>query len=197
MNSGKYLLIILFLTIRSVGVAQDYKKEIEIGFTEYLNSIMNRDFEKSMEFILPDFFEIFPKDQMITLMEQTFNNPSIEFEFKNPKILEIKDSRKIEPKYYAMLSYSNQMNMKVNSDEVENEEEKESRIKLMKLSFEQTFGSENVQYNTETEFFEIQVEQQVYAISENGLTDWKFLVIEKKQKVILEKLLPKELLDKI
>ena len=68
---------------------------------------------------------------------------------------------------------------------------------MTQLSFEKNFGSENVKYNKETDFFEILVEKQVYTISQDGKTDWKFLVIEKKQKVLLEKLLPKELVDKI
>ncbi|MCX2682077.1 hypothetical protein OOZ15_19160 [Galbibacter sp. EGI 63066] len=197
MNLKKNLLTILFLTIFSVGIAQDYKKEIESEFTEYLNSIVNMEFEKSMEFITPEFFEIIPKSQMINLMEQTFNNPSMEFELKNPKILKINDAQKIENKYYALLTYSNQMNMKINSEEEETEDEKKMRINMTKLSFEQTFGSDNVKYNEETGFFEIQSQKDVYGISENGQTDWKFLVIEKKQKVILEKILPKELIEKI
>ncbi|SDG84702.1 hypothetical protein SAMN04488062_102349 [Flavobacterium omnivorum] len=187
----------LFLIISSTGNAQDYKKTIEIEFTEYLNSIVNKNFAKSMNYVIPEFFEIIPKSQMIKLMEQTFNNPSMEFELKNPKILSIDDAQKIEEKFYSLLSYSNQMNMKILNEGEETEDEKKMRIGLTQLSFEQNFGSENVKYNKETDFFEILVEKQVYTISKDGETDWKFLVIEKKQKVLLEKLLPKELVDKI
>ena len=197
MNFKRNLLTILFLTICTIGIAQDYKKNIESEFSEYLNSIVNMEFEKSMEYITPEFFEIIPKSQLITLMEQTFNNPSMEFEIKNPKILSVNDSQQIENKYYSLLTYSNQMNMKINNEEEETEDEKKMRINMTKLSFEQTFGAENVKYNEETDCFEIQSQKDVYAISENGKTDWKFLVIEKKQKMILNKILPKELADKI
>jgi len=197
MNIKKTLLTILFLTICTVGISQDYKKKIESEFTEYLNSIVNMEFEKSMEYITPEFFEIVPKSQMIKLMEQTFNNPAMEIEIKNPKILTVNDSQNIENKYYSLLTYSNQMNMKINGEESETADEKTTRINLTKLSLEQTFGSENVKYNDETGFFEIQSQKEVYAFSENGESDWKFLVIEKKQKMILDKLLPKELAEKI
>jgi hypothetical protein len=150
-----------------------------------------------MNYVIPEFFEIIPKSQMIKLMEQTFNNPSMEFELKNPKILSINDAQKIEEKFYSLLSYSNQMNMKILNEGEETEDEKKMRIGLTQLSFEKNFGSENVKYNEETDFFEILVEKQVYTISKDGIKDWKFLVIEKKQKVLLEKLLPKELVDKI
>jgi hypothetical protein len=197
MKIKQIVFLFLFLIISSTGNAQDYKKTIEIEFTEYLNSIVNKNFAKSMNYVIPEFFEIIPKSQMIKLMEQTFNNPSMEFELKNPKILSIDDAQKIEEKFYSLLSYSNQMNMKILNEGEETEDEKKMRIGLTQLSFEKNFGSENVKYNKETDFFEILVEKQVYTISKDGETDWKFLVIEKKQKVLLEKLLPKELVDKI
>ncbi|MEM6379969.1 MAG: hypothetical protein AAF705_17370, partial [Bacteroidota bacterium] len=144
-----------------------------------------------------EFFEIVPKDQLIGLMETTFNNPSMEFEIKNPKILNIKDAQEIENKYYALLTYSNQMDMKVLGPQGETGDEKKNRIKTTQLALEQTFGSENVSYNVETDFFEIQSQKDAYGISKDGETNWNFLVIEKDQKLILEKLLPKELADKI
>lgn len=189
--------IILSFAINTNGISQEYKKEIENQFNRYLNSIINKDFEESMNYLTPEFFEIIPKSQMVKVMEQTFNNPSIEFEFKNPKILEVKNSEKIENKFYSLLSYSNQMNIKIKSDHEETEDEKKMRINMTKLSFEQTFGAGNIIYNDKTGFFEVQVTKQVYAISKEGQTDWKFIVVEEKQKPILEKILPKVLTDKI
>lgn len=197
MNIHKNLLTILFLTFCTVGVAQDYKKNIESEFTEYLNSIVNMKFEKSMEYIAPEVFEIVPRSQMIKLMEQTFNDPTTEFQIKNPKVLTVSDSQKIENKYYSLLTYSSQMNMKINNEEEETEDENKMRINMTKLSLEQTFGSENVRYNEETDFFEIQSKKDAYGISENGETDWKFLVIDKNQKMILDKILPTELAEKL
>ena len=197
MKIKQIIFSVLFLIISSTGNAQDYKKTIEIEFTEYLNSIVNKNFAKSMDYVIPEFFEIIPKSQMIKVMEQTFNNPSMEFELKNPKIISINDAQKIAEKFYSLLSYSNQMNMKIRNEGEETEDEKKMRIGLTQLSFEKNFGSQNVKYNKETDFFEILVEKQVYSISKDGKKDWKFLVIEKKQKVLLEKLLPKELVEKI
>lgn len=197
MKTIKSLLTVCLFAICLVGLAQDYKQNIEGEFTEYLNSIVNMEFEKSMGYITPEFFEIVPKSQMIQVMEQTFNNPTMDFEIKNPKILAINDFQKIEDKYYTLLTYSNQMDIKMRSEEEETEDEKKMRLNLTKTAFEQTFGLDNVKYNEETEFFEIQSQKDVYAISINGETDWKFLVIEKNQKMILEKILPKELSEKI
>ncbi|GAB7258326.1 hypothetical protein [Polaribacter sp. BM10] len=197
MKLKRNLFTILFLTISTIGIAQDYKNELKKEFNDYLSTIVNMEFEKSMEYIVPEFFEIIPKSQMIKVMKMTFNNPDMEFELKNPKILKVNDKKKIEKKYYSLLTYSNQMNMKIKGEEGETKDEKTTRINLTKLSLESTFGSENVVYNEKTDFFEIQSQKDVYGISESGEKNWKFLVIEKKQKMILEKLLPKELSEKI
>lgn len=194
---NKKLLTVLLLGIGVIGFAQDYKKEIETEFMEYVNLLVDMEFEKSMDYILPEFFEIIPKSQMIVLMEQTFNNPSIEIELKNPRIIKTDDSQKIDGKYYSLLTYSNQMNIKILGDEEETEDDKKVRINLTKVSFENTFGSDHVIYNEETGFFEIQTEKDVYAISDNGEADWKFLTLEKTQKAILEKLLPEKLTKKL
>ena len=191
------LLTILLLAICSVGFSQDYKKTIESQFSEYLSSITNMEFEKSMEYITPEFFEIVPKSQMIKLMEQTFNNPGMTIEIKNPKILTIEDSQNIKDKFYSLLTYSNQLNMRIHNETEETADETTMRINMTKLSLEQTFGSENVTYNSTTDFFEIQSQKNVYGISKNGETDWKFLVLEKDSKIILDKILPKELPEKI
>jgi hypothetical protein len=155
------------------------------------------EFEKSMDYMVPEFFEIIPRAQMVSAMEQAFNNPSVKIEIKNQKILAINDSKKIEDKYYSLLTYSNQLNMKILGTGEETNDEKTARINMTKLSLEQTFGTGNVEYNTETDFFEVQSQKDAYGISLDGQSDWKFLVIEKDQKIILDKLLPKELSDKI
>lgn len=193
----KTFFTLLILVTSLAATAQEYKKAIEKSFTEYLNAIANKEFEKSLDYVVPEFFDIYPKGQMISVMEQTFNNPAIKFEIKDPKILKINDSKKIENKYYSLLSYSHQMNMKVNDGADQSEEEKKAQNNLVATSLKEEFGADNVKYNDKTGFFEIQIEKQVYTISKNGQTDWKFLVIEKNQKAVLEKLLPKELLDKI
>ncbi|PNW29049.1 hypothetical protein [Formosa algae] len=173
------------------------KKNIESEFSNYLNDIVNMEFEKSMDYITPEFFEIIPKAQLITVLEQTFNNPAMEFEIIDPKVIAVEDAEQIESKYYALLTYSSEMNIKINSDLEETETQTANRLSLTKASFDQTFGAENVSYNKDTEVYNIYAKKDAYAISENGETNWKFLVIEKSQKAILERILPKTLTDRL
>lgn len=170
------------------------KNAIRTDFMSYLQSIIDKDFQKSTDYISPEIFEIIPRQSMINIMDRTFNNPDMEFVLKEPKILEIGKIVKAEDKFYSKCKYSNLMDMKMNSEEDETEMAKEVTINLLKLSFEQGFGEGNVNYNSETGFFEIYSEKIVYAISTNGKSDWKFLVRDDDQELILKKLIPEKIL---
>ncbi|WP_405377735.1 hypothetical protein [Nonlabens sp. Asnod3-A02] len=197
MNIQKQLITLLFITVSSIALAQETKNQIQADFTNYLNSIVNMELEKSLDYMPTEFFDIIPKAKMLEVMKQTFNNPDMEIDIKNPTILKIDDAQKIENKYYSLLTYSSQMDMKINGEEHETEEDKKLRISMTKTAFQQSFGAENVVYNDTTGFFEIQSQKDVYGISDNGKTGWKFLVLEKNQKVILEKLLPAQLIENL
>ena len=197
MNTKARILTLLFFTISTIGFCQDHKREIEGQFLNYNNLIIKKDFNKSMAYLPEEFFEIIPKEQMIMVMEKTFSNPEMEFELKSPKIDEISEVEKIGDKFYVLLTYSSPMKMKFTNSEEQEEGENKLRINMLKMSMEQMFGSENVKYDEETEFFDIVAKKQAYAISGNGKSDWRFLVIEKKQKFILDKLLPAQLVEKI
>ncbi|WP_224488749.1 hypothetical protein [Robertkochia flava] len=193
----KPLFIILFTSLTVVAQQKDVKQQIANEFTEYQEAISDKDFEKALDYIVPGFFEIYPKADLLKLMEQSFNNPDITFEITNLKIENIEAPEHIDEKHYALLTYSNQMNMKFMSQDSLTDEEKKSRISMTLISLEQSFGSNNVSYDAATDFFRVKAEKQVYAISENGSSDWKFLAIEKGQKAILEQLLPAELSRKL
>ena len=178
--------------------SENYQVNLNQDFVEYNNLILNQEFEKSMDYMLPDFFEIIPKNQMVILMKQVYNNPDLEFKMDKPKDISYGEPKKINEKYYSEITYSYDIKMKFNNiEESENEEKKELTRKLTKLQLEKTFGSGNVKFNEETEFYEIHSIKNAFGISENGMSDWRFVVVEPKQKFILEKILPKVLTEKI
>ncbi|MFT5833571.1 MAG: hypothetical protein ACI97N_001199 [Cognaticolwellia sp.] len=194
------LIISLFILLGSCTATKNKIIQVEEGntiendFNQYLESIVNKEFEKSMEYVYPEFFDILTKEQMIKEMEQVSDNEEMEVEFENPEILNIGKSFEVEEQFYSKLKYSNMMNIKIFGEEEEIEEDKKARISSAKGLFEQIFGSQNVGYNSKTDFFEIYVEKEVIAKSKNGKSDWKFLVIEERQKLILEKFVPKKVL---
>ncbi|HEX5150082.1 MAG TPA: hypothetical protein VFW07_01470 [Parafilimonas sp.] len=182
-----YLLLAVLFTTLSVQ-AQTYKDDVKTQFLEYTNLLLEKDFEKSTDYLNPAFFKIIPKDQLVKLMEQTYNNPEIDFEIEQPIILTIKDKIKIDGSDYVKFQYSNYLKMRFKSEDGERND-----TTLTKNALEKQFGHENVTYDAETDFYKILVYKDVIA---NSLDDkkWTFLVVEDKQKPMLEKILPKGLL---
>ncbi|TKC03574.1 hypothetical protein [Pedobacter cryotolerans] len=196
----KRILILLLLVSKFTfgQTDENYKENLNKDFIEYNDLILKQEFEKAMNFMLPKFFEIIPKNQMVLLMKQVYNNPDLEFKADKPKDIEYGKLKKIEENYYSKITYSYDIKMKFNNaEESEDEDRRKLNENLIKLALEKTFGSGNLKFNEKTKFYEIHSIKNAFGISENGTSDWKFVVVEPKQKFILEKILPKELTEKL
>jgi hypothetical protein len=187
-----FLLLALFSITSS---AQDYKANIRERFTQYSKHIITGEFDKSMDYIPEAMFTIIPRAQMVALFEQLLKNKEMEMKFIGFDIKEIADKRKIDTCYYAKVKYISGMTMKINSKATESADTKAKRLSMTKAAFANTFGSDNVKLDETTETYTITPTKNSWAISKNGQTDWKFLNVEPKQRLIMEKLLPKELIE--
>lgn len=170
------------------------KDAIKKDFMDYTNLMLDGEYRKSLDYIPDAFFDIFPKESMVAVMEQTFNDPSLNIEMKEQKIQSIGDIKEIESKFYSKLKYSSKMFMTVLAGEGETQEDVDMTNNMMALSFEQMYGSDRYSLDEETGTFTINAQKESIAISSDGKTDWKFLGIEEQQMPILKQLLPAELL---
>ena len=193
-----YLLSVIFLagcaSAKSTSIKGSNNNTIKKDFSDYLQAIADKEFATAMEYLIPEFFDIFPKQEMINIMEETFTNPLMVFKIKESVIQEVAEIEKEEEKYYSKLSYDQELEMKMNDDSQETEAEKKLRIEDEKGFFNQSFGENNVKYNEETGFFNIKVKEQAIGVSQNGTSDWKFIVIQKGQMGIVKKLIPERIL---
>ncbi|MDR1699243.1 MAG: hypothetical protein LBR75_05425 [Prevotellaceae bacterium] len=196
----KILLLVALIAISSVAFSQDYKVEIEKTFNEYSALMDTKDFQKIMDYMPVEIFEIILKDLMVKNLEDAYNDTTILLEVKRPKILEIGKLEKIKGKYYSIFSSSVQMNITIKAEEKEkfDEEEKDEDNPTLKeillAMYQKIYGKENVSYNESTQTFEIQSIQKTIAISENGISGWKFMNADKGLETLLEKILPKKIL---
>jgi len=168
---------------------------INDDFNKYLAHMLKQEFPQAMDYVNPKIFEIIPKDQMIDMMKSVFNNPDMKIKLSEPKILEVKPSKKIEGNYYSKMKYSNSMNIKMKPEEGETAEDREVMSAIMIPAFEQSFGEGNVKHDKETEAYDIYVVKDVIAVSANGASDWKFAVMEKEQMAFLKQLFPAEVFE--
>lgn len=198
MNRIVKLLVVIILTAPVFSIAQTDAESIKNDFSEYLQAITSKDYEKSMDYMVEDVFDIVPRDQMVSMMEATMNTKEIEFKFGDFNITAIQDPVVIDTKSYIILNYVSEMSMKFlnQEDEKPSEEDIKTQNMLIASALKQQFGKENVVLDETSGFFNINAIKKAVAVKKENETRWKFLVVEKAQPFLLKSILPASILEK-
>lgn len=194
----KTILFPLVLFAFQLSFSQTPKENLEKDFTTYITLTIEQDFEKSFDYIVDEFFDLFSKEEMIKASKEIFYNPYMELSLEQPEILEIGNIEKIDNRYYSILTYSNLMIMKIYpEDDDESKEDKEMRLGVTKTMFDREFGEQNVTLNERTDEFVVFVEQLVCAVSKNGNNGWKFIAlsVSADEKEMLKQIVPEKILN--
>jgi len=195
MNLKHTFTLLFFLVLSISSFAQDYKENIRNRFTQYTKHLLDQDFDKSMDYLPEAIFTIVPRTQMVEIFEQVFNNKAVEMKMISFDIKEITNTRKIDSCYYVGIKYTSVISMKYISDTTSSSDSKANRISMTKAALANTFGSDNVKVDEVTETYTISPTKKSWAISKNGQDGWKFVNVDPKQRVLMEKILPKQLID--
>ena len=189
-----FLFAFLFLSIASINAQNKLIKE---RFIKMQQALLDKEFEKSLEFTAEELFDIVPKEQLLSVMEATFNNPKMQIDSDLPKVLNISDVFQVKNKFYAILKITGNQRIRVLDDDNKALGLDDRLLYALKLNFEQQYGSENVKFDEKTKFFNVIVNQTIVSISYDGETDWKYLAIDNLKLEIISKLLPQEVLNKV
>lgn len=195
MKKALFTLVLLFNVFNSY--SQDKSNKLEQEFNSYMELCMNEDFEKLMDYVIDDFFTYIPKDQLITVFKNLYNNPSMKFKLLNPKVLSVGESNLIEDKHYAVIEYSITISMLFIQESPLSPEELETFNTNMLTAFRTQYGEDKVKLDTETQTFFIDTQQKVACKSDNGIDHWKFITLEKNTLEILNKFLPESIIKQI
>jgi hypothetical protein len=178
------ILLCVILSISTIAFSQAYKDSVKVQFLRYTDLLIKKKFTQSADYMNPGFFKLIPKDQLTAALEQVFNNPEMDFKMEQPQIISVGDNKVINNQNYVKLKYSHYLSMHF--------KEKQDTAK-MKKAFGEQFGKENVTYNAATDTYKFFIVKDVIANSANQ-RKWTFVVVEEKQKPMLEQFIPKELL---
>lgn len=184
----RLFIVFVSFTISTTLSAQAYKDSIKAQFLRYTNLLIEKDFAKSTEYINPGFFKLIPRQQLVAVIEKTYNNPVLDFNIENPVVISIGNSKVINGDNFVKMQYSNFLKMHFISSDGKVQDTAATKGALIKQ-----FGQKNVSYDAATDTYKILVIKDVIANSTNK-KNWTFVVVEEKQKPILEKFIPKELL---
>ena len=180
------LILSAILLISTTVFSQSYKDSVKGQFLRYTDLLVKKEIAKSAEYMNPEKYKLVPKPQLIAAIEKVYTNPDVEFSIENPAVVSVADNKLINGMNFVKLQYSNTLIMRFKGSKQD--------PALIKKALEGQFGAENVSYDAATEAFKIFAIKDVIANSKD-MKKWTFIAIEERQKPMLEKFIPKELLQ--
>ena len=186
--------VILFFSILSCSQTKEfnYEPEIKKQLTAFFDNIKDKKIENAVNFIYPKYLDLVTREQMIKILNFSYNNPAFKIEIQNFKINNVEKPELISNEYFSIATYSFEMKLKVDWDSIPNAELIKEKMKEAMIS---KYGKENVTTLDNNESYLINAHMKACAIS-NDRKVWKFLILDEKYKPELINLLPQKILDK-
>lgn len=189
-----FLLLVVMLPVR----AQDVNAAIARQFQQYSQLVIDKDIEAALDYTNEDLFTIIPREQLKAVMESVFNMPSLEYKAELPKILAFEPLKTIDGAHYVRFKHEARLQMKF-LDEAGQPAKTAAELKehqaLLLSTFQGKYGQDNVTFDEASGFYNIRTVKWAVAKSKDR-KDWKFAVVDNaRMKALLEKFIPKEMLD--
>ncbi|TDL99455.1 MAG: hypothetical protein C4K58_06020 [Flavobacteriaceae bacterium] len=166
------------------------KQDIKNHLSRSFMYMKDKDFDALMEYSYPKIFDHVTKEQMIGVLEETYNNPELEIDvLYQDKINSIGQIRQIEDYYYSLINYEYQLL-------VSNDFSSKKIQKRFHALLNETYGSENVTFNPSTNKYTVNIVRNGYACSKNK-SSWSFIEIDMEKIEFYKLILPEELVDEI
>lgn len=190
MNRFFIALLLVFMSFSAS--AQQAQTTAEKDFMTYSELLANKQWTQAVEYLNPGLFTLIPKEGMVQVFEQTFNNPEMQIVMGTPKITQVGPTQSLEGKHFLIISYDNYMKIKM----IYQAGEKSANDAIFEV-YKTNYGSDNVSFDEVNSEFTIQLKQKVVAVSQDGKSQWKFLEYNPNQKEMLKQFIPEALLKQL
>src|SRR5262245_8999014 len=106
------LLTFLLTTVFIIGAyGQSDKEEVKSIFHDYFKSVMQKENEKSLDYIYPKLFDVIPKSKMLDIMNKTKADTSTQVTLAEPSITRISETLQVDATDYVLIRYTFKMKM--------------------------------------------------------------------------------------
>lgn len=177
---------------KSVGydkVSDELKAQFTSDLSNYLDAFNNGDWDAVLDMIYPKLFDIISKEQMRLVFLQ-MEEMEMEMQTDFNKVERISEVINYESLKFCRVYYNGGLSIKIRGLMLENKE-------LLKQSFIDTYGRENVEYDDEDNKFEIEARKSMIAISKIDSNQWSYIEYNEQQDEVLKLLIPDKVLAQI
>lgn len=168
-----------------------HRAEINKVLDIYFEANRNKDFEKIMDMLYPKLFDAVPKEMMLQVFKQ-MEGEGMDFSINGADIKNISDMVEYEEEKFALVDYVLDMDMKFSGETYSKEV-----MGMMKGTFENLYGKENVKYDEENNAFSLKAKNSMFAIADKNSVDWKFIENKPQMEAILGQIIPEVVKKKL
>lgn len=188
----KKIILCLFLCSTLISCSQNHEEEITIKFNEYGQTFIKKNYQKAInEYMYEDYFTVFPKDSLLNMLNDTYNNNIYNVNIHEFKTTNVHDLQTIDGNSYVFLNYSFKSEFVINK----NIQLKKELIERVLNNADNLFGKNSAKYIESDGRFEINATRKALAIKKNNDRTWKFLIVEKHYIPYIKGILPDSIIE--
>ncbi|MCB0640238.1 MAG: hypothetical protein KDC44_01300 [Phaeodactylibacter sp.] len=169
----------------------DYQKEIEKRLFSYIDHTNKSEWDAMLDMVYPKVFETISRGEMVSTFEG-MESQGMTILTENPKILNYSEVQTVEGEDFVFVDYSADLTVKLEGEQFQDETIQE----MFRAQLEQAYGPGTVSANETGDEMYVKAEKMLFAISESGKNDWKFLENNGPDVSLLEGYLPAEVIEK-
>lgn len=170
--------------------SDDRSAAITSKLEQFFQATQEKDWDQVLDLTYPKLYELVPREQMLEVF-QSMESQGMGIEMNNMKIHKIYGAEDYENETFTAVDYSMQLKLILHGDDFDDD-----TLDFMKTSFETTYGAEKISLDRDNKTFVINADKTLFAIANIGELDWHFIEKNAEQTMILEKLIPEEVMRK-
>lgn len=178
------LVSISVLTSFSVMAQEVDTMEIRQDVEKYFVHNENAAWDSLITMLLPEFVDLLTPEMLITQMNQLANNPNFDVSFRDMKIHQIRDAFKHEDAAFALVDHEFIMEFKFKKSEDQTEEEFETFVGIMEMSFQNQYSGQEVVMDKENNSITVKPIKTSLAVKKESYDSWKFIDYEPQNEMV-------------
>ncbi len=172
------------------------KETLRNHYQEFIFFNKLHDYEKILEFIPKELFDVIPKNNFLTFLKSSLESEDLLVNIVDYSNTNLSDTIIYKGISYAKFTsqYSFTMNIKKILEKMEEKNQSEY-IQILEKTLNDKFDS--IQYNPESQTFLIIGSEEGYAIGSNENTTWKFMKNDNQNNLLLSTIIPKMVQERL
>ncbi len=188
---------VAFLTSISVMAQEVDTMEIRNDVERYFVHNENAAWDSLITMLLPEFVDLLSPEMLKTQMEQLANNPNFDVSFRDMKIHRIRDAFKHEDAAFALVDHEFIMEFKFKKSEDQTDEEFETFVGVMEMSFRNQYSGQEVVMDKENNRVTVKPIKTSLAVKKESYDSWKFIDYEPQNEMIYNMIFSEEVVKVI